>query len=710
MGNSSEYIKYAREHAEETIRELEARSHLDTGESLNLLHAYLSLTELFRSRIAAGDLSAHEELKNTMRKALSYAEKCPTPNSAFAAADLDFIRTAICIYLDRFKEALTYCKSCLKHIDNLEEGAFRDNFKEQAIAALRVCEKNAAAAEHPTFASKSSAQQDSYMFAVLHKEQESLLLRPNALYRKLALSSQFAVEEFEAAGVGRHNAHLINFFEILSSAEKAGNFVSLMRNKEKRDADRKEKEEGKKGESFSAGTEEEQYRKRFELNIDALAGQLDFLSKAQEQEPEQEPTVAEEEQNNGFSSLDFARYRMELPKTIAEQFNSLNPEKAAMTPVMHIRFQDEIFKVRIFSCPLHTVLQQRRMRYALPKGESIPDLARGIGAMIESGNDPFKTFRLQLLLLLELVPEPVAVLDESSQQIYPADQAAFLSQCDAVPADHLYSVHASVKNNKVWLHTHGLSRFGLGEIEIADCPGSQFKDCGDLLHTVCALYLEKPEECKAYRPLLSAQLYDNTPVITTLVPWPDALVYLKDSNKGDFAGSFEDRQSEHKIESYCIFVYDTVQNYKAHIFKTLDIFGKKMAQGMALMMPEKENERQRIFAQESFALIKFALKHSADRIITVKAPLSADDGDENSNDLPENLQEYCWFTVLTFEDNDSFTAVLNSEPYYIRGIHAGEALTLSVSDISNWKVLGADSGKVLYTPQSAFLAMREKHQ
>lgn len=78
-------------------------------------------------------------------------------------------------------------------------------------------------------------------------------------------------------------------------------------------------------------------------------------------------------------------------------------------------------------------------------------------------------YHLQLKLVYAMVPEMVALCDESAERMLNKKWVELAAKSNVLPApSSLYTVQAVYDENEVWLHTHGLCRCNLHEIEILD--------------------------------------------------------------------------------------------------------------------------------------------------------------------------------------------------------------------------------------------------
>ena len=100
--------------------------------------------------------------------------------------------------------------------------------------------------------------------------------------------------------------------------------------------------------------------------------------------------------------------------------------------------------------------------------EAIERAQLGLAAELEFGPDALASYHLQLKLICTLVPDLLAVLDDSSEKILSGRWVTLAAQSRVAPAPrYLYTAQAvSGGDDCVWLHTHGLNRCGCPELEV----------------------------------------------------------------------------------------------------------------------------------------------------------------------------------------------------------------------------------------------------
>lgn len=409
-----------------------------------------------------------------------------------------------------------------------------------------------------------------------------------------------------------------------------------------------------------------------------------------------------------YSSVDFAKSRAISVKEASQREKQKKRDTFHNAPLFHVFYKDQIFNVRIFSTEPEQLFYNWRVRYHLnPQDEKeIADLKKGIAVLIEGGNNPYDTFKLQLLMLCTLVPDLILVVDESSEQIFPGEWARFSSKLENdICSPNLYSIQAVSDGRNIWLHTHGLSRFKLGELEILQCPAKQFMYYGDIIHTLAATYLRKPSEMKDNNVQLLAHLSDDSPLITTLIPWPEAVQYYNRQGNDNYLGSARDRTIDHNSLSYAIFCYENIDSYKRREYKPLSSLKAPIDGEAILMLSDEEATQRRKLAVETFYSIRQYAEHYPNLIIGIKVPLTISDAEQTeSAEVTEGKPaiELCWFMVTAFYEDDKVQARLDNMPFYVHNINKGDVVDIPFNLIADWQLYNPSTQQSI-TPSSAFI-------
>ncbi len=98
----------------------------------------------------------------------------------------------------------------------------------------------------------------------------------------------------------------------------------------------------------------------------------------------------------------------------------------------------------------------------------IDEVKHGLAVTMDFSGDPRVCFYDQLRIVDAMVPDKLAVLDCPSEKLLSGRWTAMAAGSSVMPAPrYLFTVQAvSGDSGEVWLHTHGLKRCGLYELEI----------------------------------------------------------------------------------------------------------------------------------------------------------------------------------------------------------------------------------------------------
>ena len=99
---------------------------------------------------------------------------------------------------------------------------------------------------------------------------------------------------------------------------------------------------------------------------------------------------------------------------------------------------------------------------------SIKESTSAVTIIMRFKKDPRKDFQLQLKVMYKLIPSLAGVIDESAMKVFPPKLIKMIAESKyLVDSVDLYMVHSVYDDyDNIWLHTHGLNRCGITELEI----------------------------------------------------------------------------------------------------------------------------------------------------------------------------------------------------------------------------------------------------
>ncbi|MCH5208121.1 MAG: DUF4026 domain-containing protein [Oscillospiraceae bacterium] len=295
-------------------------------------------------------------------------------------------------------------------------------------------------------------------------------------------------------------------------------------------------------------------------------------------------------------------------------------------------------------------------------------------------SEPKKSFHLQLKLAVAVVPNLIGLVDESAERVFHPKWAKLAAQSKVSPAaGDLFGVQAvSAESGAVWLHTHGLCRCGLTELEILNSDVKNYNNHYNLLFSFASYLLDNtnkdfdPAKDIAYIGLLTG----NIPVVATCRSWTAA---LNEYGKLELGGE-KDRQEAHNSRTSPVFIYKSPEDMKKGKLTKVNEYDKLWGENPIFFFSDAETARMKALAEERFDYVKRAFENKENHIL-IKIGLETDHEDNNL--------EHIWFE-LTELAGDKFRARLTQEPYDVSGIHQGDEREFTVKDITDW---------IIYTPK-----------
>ena len=306
--------------------------------------------------------------------------------------------------------------------------------------------------------------------------------------------------------------------------------------------------------------------------------------------------------------------------------------------------------------------------------EELREAKAALTIFMKFNNNPKKSYQLQLKLALAMVPNMIGLMDESAEKMLPVEWVKMTANSKTLPSSNdLYTVQAvSNDNGEIWLHTHGLCRCGITELEILQSNKENYNNHYNLITTFAGYLMEQKEKYKksAYIGILS----NRSPIVVTYISWTKALEEYKNLN----LGSALDRKNGHNSKTSVIFIYKNENDEKQEKITKVSDYDKLWGDNPIFFISNEETERMKIVAMERFNFVREAAKKKENKII-IKIGLKINESDKF---------EHTWFELIEFE-GEEFRAKLLQEPYNVKDIHKGDERLYTVKNVTDW---------VIYTP------------
>lgn len=320
--------------------------------------------------------------------------------------------------------------------------------------------------------------------------------------------------------------------------------------------------------------------------------------------------------------------------------------------------------------------------------EEILKARQAITVFMKFGSNVKKSFYLQLKLALTLVPDLIGVLDESAEKMFPAKWVKMTANSKVLPsARDLFNVQAvSAKNGKVWLHTHGLCRCNMTELEILESDQNNYQNHYNLLSTYGMYLIDKKEEEDPYwNGTYIGRLINDHPVVVTCIPWIEGISEYKRLK----LGGAKDRQSGHNTKTSILFLYTSEQDERNRVLSKVSIYDKLWGENPLFFFSDEETNRMRDLARERFFYVEENFQKKASSIlIKVGLPLKE-----------SGSFEHIWFELLEIK-KDKLKAKLTQEPYDVSHMHTGDIGWYTKKDVTDWLIYTKD---FVVSPDNVYL-------
>lgn len=347
-----------------------------------------------------------------------------------------------------------------------------------------------------------------------------------------------------------------------------------------------------------------------------------------------------------------------------------------------------------------------------PTGVEIPDFVRpehaftdeevrkldeaqaGLAICFNYEGDSNQCFHDQLKIMDVLFPELLAVLDCPSEKLLSGKWVALAAKSSVLPAPrYLFTVQAiSDGGDEVWLHTHGLKRCGLYELEILNSNKEFFNDHYKMIEAFALRMLESDEPIEPGDAVFIGQAAGKQLTLTA-VDWKEALDHYPDVT----LGTEEDRDDGVHSEDTCVLmIYKNERAEEQKIYTPVDDFNQFLGQNPMFYFSTEETKRMSALARERLPYMIKAFENKENAIIA-KIGLTIDKEHWSHEDKPE--KEHIWFEIKDIK-NGSVTGELTQEPYYVSGMKKGDTGTYPFSDITDWLIFTKENR---VSPDDAYL-------
>lgn len=292
--------------------------------------------------------------------------------------------------------------------------------------------------------------------------------------------------------------------------------------------------------------------------------------------------------------------------------------------------------------------------------------------------DLLGSFQFQLRLLAQAaVPGLVAVWDDNALVVRPGRLVRDLSNSLTPPrASTLYAIHSVCGYGGTWLHTHGLTRTGLPELDMVAVPADNLREAYDLVDVVADTLLSgvAPDEDRMLGVgeglvLRAVSLEEGLPAI------PERFVGGSRDRSGEMADHAGDR----------LLLFDARTDGPP--VRLLERF----AEAGVVYKSQDETERQGALSRERWSTFGqlFAMHRESSWRFHVKVACPTREGGDK--------REHLWFEVLEMAPGRVRGRLMN-DPLDVPGLKRGQAAWHSLSELTDWLIV-TPAGE--YDPEAA---------
>lgn len=358
-----------------------------------------------------------------------------------------------------------------------------------------------------------------------------------------------------------------------------------------------------------------------------------------------------------------------------------------------LSFEDEIYEIGFYKdgFSLPEILSRQGYYFTEEEMEAIASSESALTVFMEFPGDSRKAYHLQLKVVKAMVPDLLAVMDESAERLVSGRWVTLATESNVAPsAQSLFTVQAvGGENGSVWLHTHGLNRCGLYELEVLGSDQDNYSDHFNVINTFASILLDSKDRPEPGEGVRIGMFDVNRPMVATYVSWTKGL----SEYPGIDLGGIEDRRQGHNTKTAVVFLYKEEKDEMTRTFRKVSEFNGLWADNPLFFISTRETERMSALARERFGMVKYMAEKNCPVIL--KIALRTDHGES------EDDHEHIWFELIRF-DGDEFEARLTQEPYDVSAMHTGDVGRYSVDNVTDWLIQTHD---FTVAPDNAYLLL-----
>lgn len=364
--------------------------------------------------------------------------------------------------------------------------------------------------------------------------------------------------------------------------------------------------------------------------------------------------------------------RIEKIENLKIKEKDFNTEKGYIS--IKLEYEDEDYEVGFFPSEISVpeYYLSKNFFFTEEEREVLLKARKSLTIFMKFSDDYKKSYHLQLKLATAMVPDLIGVMDESAEKMLPAKWVFMTANSKVLPnPKSLFTVQAVAGDNKeVWLHTHGLCRCGIPELEILNSDEANYQNHYNLISTYAMHLLDKKNELPNFEVgCFIGRLINGYPVVATSRSWTTGIKEYKHLK----LGNLKDRKGGHNTKTNIIFLYKCEEDENNQVLSKVSIYDKLWGENPLFFFSDEETFRMKSLAIERFDYVKEAFKNK-DNAIIIKVGLPLKE---------KGKFEHIWFELLEIKGK-KFKAKLTQEPYDVPNMHTGDEAWYTVDDITDW--------------------------
>lgn len=346
---------------------------------------------------------------------------------------------------------------------------------------------------------------------------------------------------------------------------------------------------------------------------------------------------------------------------------------------LRLRFGEEEIEMRLWVFPSEGVGELHLEQATLSDSErtAVTESGWSLGLSTLFGARPLVDFHRQLVVLAAVAHDAVIFLDVTACRAHGAAWV-FEAARSAIPPspEMLLSVHAVCPDEGssagCWLHTHGLLRCGVTELEMLDVPREGAGLCGQLINNIAGLFIERgvPRAREVFTPAAGMEL--------AWLPWEKGVRRFARTA----LGGLEDRDDVHSMPSAVLFA--SIRGPLGRRLKRPATLLPLLSENPLFYVSDMETGRMAALAVErlgSYASLFRIHGDSEEWLFLVKLGYEVDGATDDGD------REHLWFQVHELHGQGRCEATLLNEPYAVAGLAEGQRGEHDLSLMSDWAIL-----------------------